>query len=471
MKGPMDYFRALSAIPRVSGNEAQAADFVARIAQEHGCAVQRDAMHNLIVTKPASPGFEAADTLLLQGHLDMVGEAAPGVEHDFAADPITLVVEGDILRAAGTTLGADDGVAVAYLLAILSDDTLIHPPLECVFTAQEETGLHGAMALDKSGLQAKAMVNLDAGPEGVFIATCAGGGHAALTCPLSAEPAEGSLWEIRIAGLRGGHSGSCIQLERGNALVLAGLAADELRRSGGRLVSLHGGDKDNVIPSEAVLCAAFAGDPSGLLTALSDTIKACWRESDPGLTLTWTPCPGDTMLDQASSDRTIDLLLTLPHGVVSRNAAMPELVETSSNLAVLRADGDGLEIHLALRSSSDFKKSSLLRRITRLAELFGLTCSTSGFYPGWSYDPESGLREDAVSVYRDLYGNDPVVEGIHAGLECGVFKGAMPWLDIIALGPTYRDMHTPAEWMDLPSFSRTYTFLTALLERRARRGM
>lgn len=466
---PLSYFRALSAIPRVSGNEKAAADYVQSVAEAHGCTVLRDVMHNLIVKKPATPGYENAPAFMMQGHLDMVGEAAPGVCHDFAVDPIRLVEDGNILRADGTTLGADDGIAVALMLAVLTDDTVVHPALECVFTVQEETGLYGAMALDTSALQARTMLNLDAGPEGIFVTTCAGGCRVELTGSIAWEPAQQPVWSLEISGLCGGHSGSAISKQGGNALVLAGLLLDALQQEGACPGKIWAGDKDNVIPAAAMAEFAFASDPAEVLEPLIAEIYQTWKPTDPELTISWKRSENDRVLTRESADLLVDLLLNLPHGVVSYSTAMEGLVETSANLAVAKTHEETLELHLSLRSAADLRKTQLIRRVQRLAARMGLTCTLSGVYPGWSYAVDSPLRETAIAAYRAVYGSEPTVQGIHAGLECGVLKGAMPDLDIIATGPLYGDMHTPNEWMDIPSIDRTYTFVKELLRRYAQR--
>ena len=464
---PLSYFRTLSAIPRVSGNEKAAADYVQSVAEAHGCVVLRDAMHNLIVKKNATPGFETAPAFMLQGHLDMVGEVAPGVCHDFAVDPIRLVEDGNILRADGTTLGADDGVAVAFMLAVLTDDTLVHPALECVFTVQEETGLYGAMALDTSALQARTLLNLDAGPEGIFVTTCAGGCRVELTGSIDWEPAEKPMWTLEVSGLKGGHSGSAISRQGGNALVITGMLLDALQQQGAMPGRVWAGDKDNVIPASASAEFAFESNPAQVLEPLSAQICQTWKSTDPELSIVWKRSEASRVLSQASADLLVDLLLNLPHGVVSYSTAMEGLVETSANLAVAKTHEESLEIHLSLRSAADLRKTQLIRRVQRLAERTGLTCSLSGVYPGWNYAVDSPLRDNAIAAYRTVYGSDPKVEGIHAGLECGVLKGAIPDLDIIATGPRYGDMHTPNEWLDIPSIDRTYAFIKELLRRYA----
>lgn len=462
---PMQFFETISAIPRVSGNEKALADFVEQLARDKGYAVRRDAMHNLVVVRPASPGCENAETFMLQGHLDMVAAVKDGVTHNFDTDPIELVRDGDILRANGTTLGADDGVAVAYMLAILEDDSVVAPRLECVFTVQEESGLIGVQAFDFTGLQATKCLNLDAGPEGVLLVTCAGGSRLKVLREISMEPAAGKAWEITIQGLRGGNSTAAIQKEQANALILSGVIADALRNQGGRLISLTGGEKENIMPTGATIKAAFDGDISTVLEPLRKEIQTAWDVADPEITIFWKQIEADRMMDSASSDAVIDLLQQLPQGILSKSAAFEGLVETTCNVGICKADAQGMEIAMSLRSASNFRKQQVQRKISRLAEVTGCKVEISGDYPGWSYQPESPLREACIEVFEAQYGRKPSVEGVHAGLECGVFKAAMPHLDIVATGPLYKEMHTANEWMDVPSFERTYAFILGLLKK------
>jgi len=466
---PLEYFRAISAIPRVSGNEKAVADYVQNVAETHGCTVLRDDMHNLIVKKAATPGCEQAPTFMIQGHLDMVGETAPGVVHDFAKDPIRLVEDGQVLRADGTTLGADDGIAVAMMLSVLTDETVVHPALECVFTVQEETGLYGAMALDMSQLQARTMLNIDAGPEGIFVVTCAGGCRVELKGKAAWKTASAPMWTLEISGLTGGHSGSAISKQGGNALVIAGMLLDALRQKGAEIGKVWAGDKDNVIPASATAEFSCESDPAVVLQPLVNQIVEAWKATDPNLSIVWNQTGDARVLTDETAETLLDLLLELPHGVASYSTAMPGLVETSANLAVAKTQDDTLELHLSLRSAEDLRKQQLIRRVQRLADRCGCSCTLSGVYPGWNYAVESPLRDTAAEAFRTVYGREPQIQGIHAGLECGVFKGAIPDLDIVATGPLYGDMHTPNEWMDIPSIDRTYAFIKELLRRYAQR--
>ena len=464
---PMQFFEAISAIPRVSGNEKAVADFVEQLALAKGYEVRRDAMHNMVVVRPASPGCEHCDTFMMQGHLDMVAAAKEGVTHNFDTDPIELVRDGDLLRANGTTLGADDGVAVAYMLAILEDDSVVAPRLECVFTVQEESGLIGVQHFDFTGLKATKMLNLDAGPEGVLLVTNAGGCRLKIKRESGMEPVSGKVWNVTVSGLRGGNSTAAIQKEQANALILAGILSDALRAKGGRLVSLNGGEKENIMPTSVSMTVAFDGDIAAVLEPLAQEIVTAWDVADPEIVINWKEAEASEMMDEATSNAVIDLLLQLPQGILSWSAAFAGLIETTSNVGICKADSEGIEIAMSLRSASNFRKSVVQRKVSHLAEGCGACVEISGDYPGWSYQPESPLRELCIEVFEEQYGRKPSVEGVHAGLECGVFKAAMPHLDIVATGPLYKEMHTANEWLNVPSFERTYQFILGLLKRLA----
>lgn len=462
---PMQFFEAISAIPRISGNEKAVADFVEQLAREKGYEVRRDAMHNMVVVRPASSGCEHCDTFMMQGHLDMVAAAKEGVTHNFDTDPIELVRDGDLLRANGTTLGADDGVAVAYMLAIMEDDSVVAPRLEFVFTVQEESGLIGVQHFDFTGLKATKMLNLDAGPEGVLLVTNAGGCRLKVKRDVTMEPVCGKVWSITVSGLRSGNSTAAIQKEQANALVLAGILSDALRAKGGRLICLNGGEKENIMPASAAMKVAFEGDIAAVLEPLAQEIATAWDVADPEISISWEEAVSDEMMDEATSNAVVDLLMNLPQGILSWSAAFAGLIETTSNVGICNADQTGIEIAMSLRSASNFRKQLVQRKVSHMAENCGASMEISGDYPGWSYQPESLLRELCIEVFEEQYGRKPSVEGVHAGLECGVFKAAMPHLDIVATGPLYKEMHTANEWLDVPSFERTYAFILGLLKK------
>ncbi len=466
MKTIMDYFEDICAIPHVSGHEKEIADYVESFAAIEGLTCIRDSLHNLIVTKPATAGYENAPGVMLQGHLDMIAAKKSHVTTDMLTEPIKLIREGDILRADGTTLGADDGVAVAYMLAILADKTLNHPRLECVFTVQEEVGLIGASALDVSSLHSKYMINMDAGPEGVFLVSCAGGCRVKLSRKLDRETVSAAGYKIKISGLKGGSSGMDIGKERANANVIMATILDSLRDYGLQLVSIVGGGADNAIPSEASATFVLSEKPD--IESISKDIKHSWKSADPNIEIELSPATANEVqtkeaLTKDDSNAVIDLMLLLPHGISYLSADMPGLIQTSTNFAAVTT-GDNLEIKMSLRSSDNFRKAILKRKVELIARIFGATMEVTGEYSGWEYEKDSPLLDKAVGVFRALYGKEPSVEGLHAGLECGVIKNKMPHLNILAMGPEYRAMHTADEWLNIPSFYRFYEFLLKLLE-------
>jgi len=462
-KPPMVYFKEISKIPRVSGNEKAVASYVETFAKDRNYQVYRDALHNIIVYKPATIGFETNETIMIQGHLDMVGAKEEGCNHDFDLDPIRLVTLEGRLHAEGTTLGADDGVAVAYMLAILDDPTLIHGPLECVFTVQEEIGLIGAQALDMKKLAAKKMINLDAGPESVFLTSCAGGCRISLEHDVQRESCEKQGVKVVVKGLEGGASGMQIQHERGNAICILGDMIKALAEDSIRLVHLCGGDKDNVIPDTAEMIFSVDSDILEKCQKVADRLQRVGCITDPKLSIEIEAVTVKEQLCLADSESILSCLYALPHGVMSYHSFFAGLPESSSNLAVVKID-EKASFKLSLRSSRDAVKEQLIEDISKIAQAAHFEMTVSGKYPGWAYEAQSELREIAIQTFNDYYHRAPVVDAIHAGLECGVFKAAIPELDILAMGPLYKEMHTPKEWLDIASFERTYCFITKLLE-------
>lgn len=463
MKTNLDYFLDLCKIPHGSGQEEGIADYLTAFAKEYSLRYERDDMHNVIIFKDASPGCENAPAVLLQGHTDMVNAKTEQSTHNFDTDPIPVVFDGDILRADGTTLGADNGVAVGTMLSLLADPDLTHPALECVFTVQEETGLFGAAAIDLSNLRATRMINLDAGPEGHFLISCAGGVRITLHKNITTEPVSGNVYRLDVRGLLGGHSGGLIHTGRANALKVLGQVLDALRESGARLCSLSGGEKENAIPYHATALFAMDSSPEATIASAGTLLRNSYATADPNLSLTIEPAKADAMLSLPDSNAAIDLLCTLPCGVRSMSPTIPGLVETSSNLGVAAIGSDGFSLQMSLRSSQDEQKHYLYREIQLLCQNYGVSLTPSGDYPGWAYEPVSPLRERCASLYKKMYNKEPVLRGIHAGLECGLFKGKMPALDIVAMGPTSGGGHSPDEWLDLPSFTRMREFTAALL--------
>ena len=450
-------------------------DFLVAFAKERGLWVYQDDVYNVIIKKPASAGAEGAPAVMMQGHIDMVCDKLAGVEHDFKTQGIDLVVKDGVLSANGTTLGADNGVAVALMLTILDDDSLVHPALECVFTTDEETGLVGAETLDKSQIDARIMINLDSEEEGVATVSCAGGVVATYTRPVTREHKAGSTLTLEISGLLGGHSGADIHLERGNGNLLMARMVERLMAAGDpALVTFNGGTKDNAINREckAVLvypdhAAAKAG--AAIAASIVEDIKVELEVFDPGFACAIAVEDG-VEVDAMSKDDALALVRALrlaPNGVMRRNVAADGSVEVSSNIGVVAVTDDQIKILLSPRSSIKSLQDDVKDRIATLAEVLGFDVIFEYEYPGWSYVEHSPVREVFQESYRELFGTELRIESIHAGLECGLFADALPGLDAIAVGPQLYDVHTPDEHMELASFERFYVLLVDALRRLA----
>ncbi len=463
MKEPIAWFEELTAIPRASGDEARACDYLERFATERGLFFRRDALNNAVIKKSASPGARG-EAVMLQAHLDIVPVKDEGIEHDFAKDPVTLIKEGDIWRADGTTLGADNALGVALMLALLNDEKAFHPALECVFTTQEETGLFGAAALDVSDLRATKMINLDCGGEGHFTTSCAGGLRAGIKRPVCRAAAPGNTYQLEVSGLTGGHSGGNIHMGRANALKLLVRALDRLFCDLNALpVCLRGGDKDNVIPSYAAAEFVCASDPAEAVRALNKSFQDEFSAAEPELSLTVTPCATkEEPLAKDDARAALSLMLLAPYGPRALIAGQ-DMVETSANLGTASLAGDELSMTVSIRSSQAHSKHAVLRELTVASALCGAQLSAGGDYPGWPYAQISPLREAIAKVYRAHSGAEAKFSGIHAGLECGLFMDKMPGLDAIAMGADSGGAHTTKEWMSVSSLARTHSFLKALL--------
>lgn len=468
------FFEDISAIPRGSSNEKAVSDYLVAFAKERGLWYHQDALHNVIIKKPASAGAEDKPAVMLQGHLDMVCEKLAGVDHDFEKDGIDLIVKDGVLTANGTTLGGDNGAAVALMLAVLDDDALAHPALECVFTTQEETGLTGAAGLDKSLISARTMINLDSEEEGIATVSCAGGMRFTMTRPITRHTASGKLLTIDVSGLLGGHSGTDINKERQNGIILlARLINRVLHETGAQLASFAGGSKDNAIPREvcAVLVCSDADieKAQSIAEAMAADFAAELVPFEPDFKCTISAQDGAAeVLSEADAKAFISAICLAPNGVRRRNLKQDGFVVTSLNLGVARMDDTTASLVFAPRSSVASLQNYTTDCLYLLAETFGFDCDIAGAYPGWSFAEESPIRDTFIASYRELFNADLKIEAIHAGLECGLFSDALPGLDAIAVGPTIRGCHTPDEYLPLDSFERFYSLLTDVLSRLAK---
>lgn len=467
-KRALQFFEELSQIPRGSRNEKAAAEYVYGFAVRNGLNARIDELYNVVVKKPGSEGFENAPTVLLQAHLDMVCEKNIATKHDFEKDPLQLFVENGILKAHGTTLGADNGLGCAYMMALLDADDLVHPPLECVFTSMEEVGLLGAIGLDTSDLCSKYMMNLDAGPEGVVVASCGGGLPVHLRRGLEWESTNECAVRLSIRGLAGGHSAVLIHKELGNSIKIMGRILHEIRKvMPVQLASVCGGDKMNAIPRECdvtlTVDSAFRTDLMRIAEREAAAIAAELTDSDSGFTLSFEETEAKIKLTQRCSDDIIDLLYLIRNGVHTMSTEIPELVITSTNLGSVVVGDKYVELITFIRSSVNSLRDALCEEIRYQAERCGFSIETEPAFPGWQFEKKSLLREIFVRVYREQTGKEMKVIATHGGLECAIFKGKMPELDIIGFGPYYTGGHTPEEALDLASYERTWNLLLGTL--------
>ncbi len=455
------YFERLCAIPHGSGDTEKISAYCVSVAEKLGLSVRRDALNNVIIKKPASKGYENHPAVILQGHLDMVCEKDPDCPVDFTKDGLSLFVDGDWIGAKGTTLGGDDGIAVAMTLAVLEDDTLPHPPLEAVFTTDEETGMYGAEGIDVSDLNGKILLNIDSECEGILTVSCAGGARAEIVLPLEREKNHLPARRIRFHGLQGGHSGVEIDKGRINADVLMGHFLKELPADM-RIAEIFGGTKDNAIPAMAECTVVTEGD----VEAVAEAFRAKNRpETDPGLIVDVLPAEAcDACYTAESSRKIADLLTTVPNGIQAMSRNIEGLVQTSLNLGQLNSSEDALTVTFSVRSSVGAEKVALLKKLEEIALAFGGTFDARGDYPAWEYKEDSILRRTMIRVYEERYGKTPVVEAIHAGLECGFFCHKIPGLDAVSFGPDMRDIHTPRERLSISSVNRTYEYLCHILK-------
>ena len=458
----MHYFEEICGIPHGSLDTKRISDYCVRFAQERGLKCIQDDSNNVVIFKDATPGYEGHPTVILQGHLDMVCEKDPDCDIDFSTDGLRLCHDGEFIFAKGTTLGGDDGIAVAYALALLDATDVKHPPLECVFTVDEEIGMLGADAMDMSVLRGRLLLNCDSEDEGVLTVSCAGGARSDFKVPVSREPA-GTCYRVSVEDLLGGHSGVEIHKGRANANKVMG---DILHQLPVRLVSIDGGSKDNAIPRACVayVCCEDETFPVRFATLCEEARKSL-PESETQVRFTCEAATCTEMLTAESSKAVLDLLCELPNGVQAMSKDIGGLVQTSLNLGILETTQGFVRMAFSDRSSVNEEKESLLEVLRGLAKKYNAAYEESGHYPAWEYRKESVLRDTMVSTFEDLYGKAPIVEAIHAGLECGIFCDRLPGLDAVSFGPQMQDIHTSREKLNIASVRRTWEYLLAVLER------
>ena len=467
-----EYFEEICSIPHGSSNTKKISDYLVTFAREHDLRYIKDQSNNVIIFKDGTPGYEASAPVMLQGHMDMVCEKDKDCNIDFERDGLELVLKDGIISANGTTLGGDDGIAVAYALAILDSSDIPHPPLEAVFTVDEEIGMLGAAAIDCSPLKSKIMLNLDSEDEGYLLVSCAGGVTAASHIPA----ADKTLMSINISGLLGGHSGVEIDKNRANANILFGRILYTLNKKlSFNLVSIEGGLKDNAIVKTAV--AVIAVNESDIQTVkdcvshLESLFKHEYVVSDPDIkvaaeiTDSSSEAAANDMMDNISTNHVIAALVNMPYGIQGMSSNIEGLVESSLNLGILKTTDTEVVLSYCVRSSIASRKQEMLDKITSLTELLSGYVTLTGDYPAWEYRQDSPLRDLMKDIFTEQYGREPVIQALHAGVECGLFAGKIPDLDCVSFGPDMKDIHTTNESMDVESVKRTWEYTLEILKR------
>ncbi len=463
------YFEKLCSMPHGSGNTKIISDYLVDFAREQGLEYIQDELNNVILFAPATPGYEDREPVILQGHMDMVCEKDADCPIDFAVDGLDVTHDGEFVFAKGTTLGGDDGIAVAYCLALLADATIPHPALEVIITVDEETGMFGAAGIDLSMLKGKKLINMDSEDEGVFTVSCAGGARASIIMEAPRHAVYGPCIRLMVDGLAGGHSGVEIDKNRANANKIMGEFLAEVKKLFPLcLTALSGGSKDNAIPRTCTASMVAMGldltPINDIAAKLQEKVRSEYAEPDAVITADSLDALGGNALSTQDSDRVIGLLCGAPNGIQAMCADIPELVQTSLNLGIAKLEGEQFSMTFSVRSSVNGEKMELLQRLEALAKLYDCTYSSKGHYPAWEYREESQLRDVMVAEYEKMFGAAPQVVGIHAGLECGLLGEKIADLDALSMGPQMHDIHTSRERLDIASTARMWKYLKAVLK-------
>ncbi len=467
-------FAGILTVPRCSGNEAGIRDYVVNFAKQKGFAYKTDEVGNVVIQVPASPGLESAPTVVLQGHMDMVCEKHPDFEHDFEKDPIPAVVDGNIIKTRGTTLGADNGIGVATALAVADDPSVEHGPLELLFTIDEERGLTGAGNLKPEMLKGRLLLNLDSEDEGILFVGCAGGADSVTSFKLETQATtqDSVALQLKVGGLKGGHSGLNINDNRANALKVLARLLRHTRDAWTTLSTFEGGDKRNAIPRDAwatVLIPRAKAD--GFKKAINDfaaVLKDEFKTSDPGLSVEVTTAskPGNAWTSDLSM-RLVNTIMALPHGVLAMSLELPGIVQTSSNVASVEIPDNRIDVVCSSRSSVDSEIKYVLNRIAATGELAGAIVEFQGSYPGWRPNMNAKTLKVTREAFNEMYGHDPEVTVIHAGLETGILGDHFPGMDMVSFGPNIRNAHTPEEYVEIDSTQRFYDLVKRVLKKLA----
>lgn len=463
------FFEEICQIPHGSGNIDRISDYLVEFAKERKLEYYQDRMKNVIIIKEAAPGYEDHKPIMLQGHMDMVAVKKPESRIDMTTQGLQLKVEGDLVYAEDTSLGGDDGIAVAYELALLDADEILHPRLECIFTVDEEVGLNGAAAIDLSVCKAERMLNLDSEEEGIFLTGCAGGMRVDCRVPVKRENRDGALCEIHIGGLLGGHSGAEIHKGRANSNVLMGrFLVHAGKHVTMQIAAMDGGLADNAIPRETKM-QVVVSDVEALNTqvvAFEQMLKQEYGSKDPDVfvRVKVEEVGNYEVVTKEDTAKIATLVFLLPAGVQAMSGDVEGLVETSLNMGQLSLKAEELCLGFSVRSSIESAKYMLEEKIYTLTESLGGSCRSTGDYPGWAYKVDSPLRDLMEKIYLEMFGKAPKIEAIHAGLECGFFLGKIPQLDCVSIGPDMKDIHTTEETMSISSVKRTWEFILKILE-------
>lgn len=467
----ISYFKELSSIPRQSGDEKAVSDFLVKFARELGLWVKQDETYNVIVKKPGTEGRENEEAIILQGHLDMVYVVVDGVEHIYE-DGIQVKEDEEFIYADGTSLGADNGIAISYAMMLMATKEVSHPPLEFIFTTQEEIGLIGAANLDVSELSGKRIINLDSEEEGTFCSGCAGGVRSAIHIPVVREQRENlERLNVAIKGLKGGHSGMEIHLERGNAIQLMGRILTALKEFDVKIGKVEAPGKSNAISSSAGMVVYVEKEHVQEVVSKLQKLEAQFQNELAASDYVEIQIEeaGEEDVCEMFTAETLEtlrgILILMPQGVMNMSMAVPGLVETSINTGNMEEVDGEIILDSALRSSVETEKNYIREKVQTIADVYGVACEWSGEYPGWQYQEVSPLREKAVKAYKELFGKEPKVEAIHAGLECGYWTAKIPNADLLSMGPSMYDVHSPRERVSKQSIANVWKLIKEILSK------
>lgn len=463
IKAAVRHFEKISSIPHGSGNTKAIADYLVCFAEQRGLACYRDEADNVVIRKPATKGYEGRPGVIFQGHLDMVEAKTADCPIDMKTEGLELYRDGDFLRAKGTTLGGDDGVALAYAMAVLDSEEIEHPNFEAVFTSDEEIGLLGAVALSPEAVTGRLLINIDSDAEGVFTVGCAGGVRSDLSLPIKRGECPAPVYSITLSGFRGGHSGVEIDKGRENAIKWLCKMLGEVPDL--RIVSISGGNADNAIPRSCECRFATSADNDRLRKAFDKVLAECKKKEIGAEIIIASAEPNMLPLTAECTRSLLSLINELPTGVVAMSGDIQGLVETSLNMGILALSDETAEISFSVRSAKGAEKEKLCKKLQATGEKYGASYSEHGAYPAWEYRADSHLRDVMTDVYEEMYGKKPEVVIIHAGLECGIFSEKLEGLDCVSIGPDNFDIHTTEERLSLSSMSRVWEFLKQVLKK------